>query len=539
MIAGELKPVLNLRDLDAKQMSQNCENRGMPSCDPHRVTALRQQVAELQQSADDIRSERKAVATLAKGSTPDAQQARARGAELRDRLQQIEADQGPIKADLLTEALKLPNTTHSRSPVGGEDKAVTVGLFGAESASAAIAKPTRLRNRAPQDHFELAESLGLVDWDAASRCTGPKFAMLTGQGALLELAVVQYTMLHLSTLGFTPVLPPDLAHRCIVSGCGFQPRGNESNIYEVEGTDLCLAATSEIALAGMHADSVLEGPGKGIPRLYAAFSHCFRREAGAAGRASRGLYRLHQFSKVEMMIVCSSEEHEDASAALPRQMQDLSLRRQLYLRTLRDLQGDAAGVETGAAGAADGVELEDVAAAEAKRAASERVEAILGPPPTLESDAWLEALVGVQASIMESLGLRGRILDMPTRELGASAYRKFDLEAWMPGRQLGEDTDDPGAWGEVTSASNCTDYQSRRLGMRYRDPATKKLVFAHTLNGTAVAVPRVIVAMLETWQQDDGAVLIPQALRPFLGGQELLEPVDATRQGIRAAGPRN
>jgi seryl-tRNA synthetase len=176
---------------------------------------------------------------------------------------------------------------------------------------------------------------------------------------------------------------------------------------------------------------------------------------------------------------------------------------------------------------------------EARRSAQAHVESVLGPAPTLESDAWLEALVGVQASLMESLGLRGRVLDMPTRELGASAHRKFDLEAWMPGRQVGEEDAAPGAWGEVTSASNCTDYQARRLGLRYRDPATKKLAFAHTLNGTAVAVPRVIVAMLETWQQDDGAVVVPQPLRPFLGGKQLLEPIDSARQGIRAAGPRS
>ena len=338
--------------------------------------------------------------------------------------------------------------------------------------------------QAALDHSVIAENLGIVDFDAAARSTGPKFSMLTGDGAMLELGVVNHVLGRMRSRGFMPILPPDVAHQSVIAGCGFQPRGDESNIYPLEGTDLCLSATSEIALAGMLADTILPEPATSLPRLYAAFSHCFRREAGAAGRASRGLYRLHQFSKVEMMIVCENRTCDDALAEVPERLRRQGIRDVLQ----RQL------IATGAAATTD----------EAEAKVADR----LGPRPTLVSDAWLEVLVGLQAGTMAELGLRGRILNMPTMELGASAHRKFDLEAWMPGRDVGDDAP-PGGWGEVTSASNCTDYQARRLGIRYRDPGTGKPVFAHTLNATAAAIPRVLVALLETYQTPTGSVRLP------------------------------
>jgi len=490
---------------NVESVTANCADRGVGAARPGRVAELHEEVASLARQAIALRTERNEVAKAARGKSENALRARERGAAIRSELQEVEAREAPLQQELLAEALLVPNTTHPRSPVGGEDEARRVAHFGSAAACGAPPAGLAASGAAPLDHLELAESLGLVDFDAAARSTGPKFSMLTGAGAMLELGIAQQTLAELRTLGFTPVLPPDVAHHSIVSGCGFQPRGDESNIYPLDGTDLCLTATSEIALAGMHADSILPTPADSMPRMYAAFSHCFRREAGAAGRASRGLYRLHQFSKVEMMVVCEDAAVEDAVAPIPERLQALSVRHRV-----REAAEAAGG---------------DPDEAEAS---------LLGERPRLLSDAWLEVLSGLQMRLAERYGLSGRVLDMPTRELGASAHRKFDLEAWMPGRDVA-DGEPRGAWGEISSASNCTDFQARRLGLRYRHPETGKPTFAHTLNATAAAVPRLIVAMLETHQQPDGSVVVPEGLRAAVG-TDRLEPVHETRRGIHARG---
>jgi seryl-tRNA synthetase len=247
---------------------------------------------------------------------------------------------------------------------------------------------------------------------------------------------VQYAFSKLLGHGYVPIITPDVARVDVLEGIGFIPRGPETQIYSLENTDLCLIATAEITLGGMCRDEILDEAK--LPLKYVGLSHCFRTEAGAPGRDTRGLYRVHQFTKVEMFVFCTPE------------------------------QSEAAHLE----------------------------------------------LLAIEEEIFQGLGLPYHVIDTCTGDLGGPAYRKYDLEAWMPGRGQG------GEFGEVTSTSNCTDFQARRLNVRYKSPKHKGTRFVHTLNGTAVAVSRALVAILENNQQADGSVVIPEALRPWLHGKE-------------------
>jgi seryl-tRNA synthetase len=231
---------------------------------------------------------------------------------------------------------------------------------------------------------------------------------------------------------------PDLARREVLEGIGFNPRGEETQIYSIENSDLCLIATAEITLGGYLADQVV--PADQLPIKLAGISHCFRTEAGAGGRAARGLFRVHQFTKVEMFAFTRPDQ----------------------------------------------------------------------------SDAMLDAFCQLECEIFDGLGIPYRVVDTATGDLGAPAYRKFDLEAWMPGR---------GQWGEVTSTSNCTDYQARRLNIRFKRKGEKGTELVHTLNGTAIAISRALIAVLENYQQADGSVVVPPALRTLVG-KERLTPVE-------------
>jgi len=287
----------------------------------------------------------------------------------------------------------------------------------------------------PLDHVALAEAHDLIDFDAGTRVAGHGFYFLKNEAVLLELAMIQLAVTRLREAGFTLMTTPDLARDEIIEGIGFLPRGPESQIYSIEGSDLSLVATAEITLGGALKDQVLEF--EDLPLRYAGISHCFRTEAGAHGRATRGIYRVHQFTKVEMFGFTE---------------------------------------------------------------------------PTLDaSNAFLEQVVGIEEDLFQSLEIPYRVVDTCTGDLGGPAYRKFDLEAWMPGRG------DGGTWGEVTSASNCTDYQARRLGIRCRAAGKKGTEFVHTLNGTAVAISRALIAVLENHQQSDGTIRIPEVLRPWIG----------------------
>lgn len=307
-----------------------------------------------------------------------------------------------------------------------------------------------------KNHVDVLESLDLIDFDSASVVSGSKFYYLRGAAAMLELALVNWALQCAMAKGFTPITTPDLVRESVLEKCGFQPRADNTQTYSVTDSDLCLTGTAEVPLGGIYMDKVVEEAV--LPIKMAAFGHCFRTEAGAAGAAGKGLYRVHQFSKVEMFVICTPEE----------------------------------------------------------------------------SDALHEELIGIEEEMFTALGLHYKILDMPSGDLGAPAYRKFDVEAWMPGLQR---------YGEISSASNCTDYQARRLNIRYRvaakpdaargddteAPKKKKAkkgsptAFCHTLNATACAVPRMIVAIMENFQQADGSVVVPEVLRPYLGGLAVIE----------------
>ena len=346
------------------------------------------------------------------------------GRTLRDKVGALEGQSKKVEKDLRDVLLTIPNMSHADAPVGttAQDNKV-IRRWGVPRNFDFPAK----------DHIALAEALDLVDFEAGSKVAGQKFYFLKNDAVLLELALVQYAMSMLIKDGYTPIITPDVARNEVLEGIGFIPRGPETQIYSLENTDLCLIATAEITLGGMHQDQILDE--LQLPIKYVGLSHCFRTEAGAPGRDTRGLYRVHQFTKVEMFSFCAHDQSE--------------------------------GIH--------------------------------------------EELLRIEESIFQGLGLPYQVIDTCTGDLGGPAYRKFDIEAWMPGRG------DGGEYGEVTSTSNCTDYQARRLNIRYKIPGQKGTRFVHTLNGTAVAVSRAILAILENNQQADGSVLIPEALRSIVG----------------------
>ncbi len=388
-----------------------------------RFIALEDQRRALQKRIEDVRAASNAVA---KNRDTSVDEKRAQGTALREEEAKLAAELAPIEAEAQQIYLTIPNLTFEGSPKGGEDASAEID-FGKT--------PKPEFGFSPKDHIELMEAHGMVNLSAAAKVAGSGFYFLTGAGALLEMALVRYGLDMAMAEGFTPVITPDLARDSLMQGAGFVPRGNESNTYRVEDTDLNLIATSEITLVGMVADEILD-PAQ-LPIKLAGMSHCFRSER-AHGSLTRGIYRVHQFTKTEMVIVCTPEDAE---------AHHLKMRE-------------------------------------------------------------------IEQRVFDGLEIPYRVLEIATGDLGASAFRKFDLEAWMPGRN-------GGSWGEVTSTSNCTDFQSRRLNIRYRDSSGKPQ-FAYTLNGTALSVCRAMIALVENHQQADGSIRIPAALRPYMGGQEFI-----------------
>src|ERR1043166_4391307 len=409
-----------IRDnLDA--VKANCKNRNV-NADVDRVVALDDERKRLI-SAMQVKQQEANASAKSVGQEKDPakkQELIARGKQLREELAAFDPQLKHIEADLKAVVSTIPNMTHPAAPIGAlpTDNKV-IKTWG---------EPTKFDFK-PKDHVAVAEALDLVDFEAGSAVSGQKFYFLKNEAVLLELALVQYAINTLMEHGYTPVITPDLAKQEVLEGIGFMPRGPETQIYSIENSELCLIATAEITLGGMHRDKVFEE--LDLPQKYVGLSHCFRTEAGAPGRDTRGLFRVHQFTKVEMFAFCVPEE----------------------------------------------------------------------------SDAIHMELLAIEEEIFQGLGLPYQVIDTCTGDLGGPAYRKYDLEAWMPGR--GE----KGEYGEVTSTSNCTDFQARRLNVRYKTPGQKGTKFVHTLNGTAVACTRALVAILENYQNADGSVTVPEVLR--------------------------
>ncbi len=421
--------------LDAKSLAERREEiaasirrRGVRA-DLEAAIALHERVAAKQHEANE--TNRRRNEHQERGKKPLAPEERAahtaEGRALKEAVSRVESELEALRAKLDARLRELPNFLHPEVPDGGEDDARELRRVG---------EPPRFAF-APRDHLALVEALELVDFEGGARVAGQKFYYLKNEAVLLELALQRFAIDVLLEEGFTPFVTPDVARPEILEGIGFSPRGEETQIYSIANADLCLVGTAEITLGGLYADALLDE--EQLPLLLAGISHCFRTEAGAAGRESKGLYRVHQFTKVEMFAITRPED----------------------------------------------------------------------------SEAMHTRLLAIEERIYQALELPYRVVDIAARDLGAPAYRKFDVEAWMPGR--GE----RGSWGEISSASNCTDYQARRLRVRFRRKSTRKNEFVHMLNGTAVSNARLILALLENHQRADGSVAIPRALQPYVGREAI------------------
>ena len=412
---------------NARAVEENCKNRGV-AADVGLVVELADRRSELIQELNELRQRQNQVAKSIGKERDEGSRGRLieESRTMKERIPARETELHEVEERLRDEQLKIPNMTHPNSPIGKDDtENVEIRRWG-EIPEFAFE---------PRDHVELGDLLGIIDFDAGAKTTGSKFYFLRGDAVLLELGLIRYALDILMECGYEPTVTPDLARDEALVGTGFIPRGPETQIYSVEDSDLSMIATAEITLAGQHADEILAE--EQLPLRYAGLSHCFRTEAGSHGRASRGLYRVHQFTKVEMFAFTTPEQSESIH----------------------------------------------------------------------------DEMVEIEERIFQGLGLSYRVVDICTGDLGGAAYRKYDLEAWMPGRN---------DFGEVTSTSNTTDYQARRLRVRYRQDGGRPQLL-HTLNGTALAMSRALIALLEIYQQQDGSVRLPEALIPYVG-KEALEP---------------
>ncbi|MDR0502152.1 MAG: serine--tRNA ligase [Treponema sp.] len=427
--------------LDYKFIAENLEavkaniaSRFMKA-DAGAVASLYNNRTELTTNLQSLQQKRNANADAMKAKLSQEERSALieEGKKLKEEIAAAESRLAEVEKELLTEARKIPNMAHPDAPAGKEDKD--------NLEVKRVGEPVTFSFE-PSDHVKLGQDLDIIDFDAGTKVSGTKFYYLKNEGVYLELGLVRYALDILQKKGFTPFITPDIAREEILEGIGFNPRGAESNVYTLEGEESpslrsCLVGTAEITLGGYYSNTIL--PKDKLPLRMAGLSHCFRREAGAAGQFSKGLYRVHQFTKLEMFVFCLPEE----------------------------------------------------------------------------SGSFHEELRSIEEEIFQGLEIPFRVVDTCTGDLGAPAYRKWDLEAWMPGRASLPGRNN-GEWGEVTSTSNCTDYQARRLNIRFKDSDGKNK-FVHMLNGTAIAVSRAIIAILENFQQADGTVKIPKALVPYAG----------------------
>jgi seryl-tRNA synthetase len=410
---------------NAEAVKKNCENRGVPA-EIDRVVELEKQRRAKLAEAEEANRQANAISSQMGKATPEQREGlKLAGRKLRELKDQAQSEHDALDREIAGILQRVPNMTHPSAPIGQDDAS--------NKEIARGSTPIPSFDFQPKDHLELGAIHDMIDFEAGARVAGAGFYFLKRDAVLLELALQQFAVSQLVARGFVPVTTPDVANTDVLHGIGFIPRGPETQIYSIENTDLNLVATAEITLGGMYANQVLEADQ--LPLKLVGISHCFRTEAGAAGRASRGLYRVHQFTKIEM-----------------------------FAFTLPD-----------------------------------------------QSDHMHEELRQIECELFDLLEIPYRVVDTATGDLGGPAYRKYDLEAWMPGRGQG------GEWGEVTSTSNCTDYQARRLNIRFRTPGEKGTHLTHTLNGTAIAISRAIIALLENHQQSDGSIRIPRSLHPWMG----------------------
>ncbi|MBR5372806.1 MAG: serine--tRNA ligase [Oscillospiraceae bacterium] len=414
-----------------QKVRQNIIDRNM-ECDIDRLLTVYRTLKDVRAKVEGTRTEINQNQKKIKSAASDAerQEIVAKGKELKETLAAAQQELTDLEAEYQALMFTVPNMMADDTPIGkNEDLNVEVDRF---------MEPTKF-DFTPKNHVELGKALDLIDLDAGTKVAGTKFYYLKNELVLLDLAIQQFCFQKLIKKGFTPLITPDLAKSDILRGSGFNPRGGERNIYNIEGMDLNLIATAEITIGGMLSGQTFEE--KDLPMKFCALSHCFRTEAGAAGRAGYGLYRVHQFTKVEMYQFTTNETGEDA----------------------------------------------------------------------------LQELLGIEKEIYQDLKIPFRVIRICSGDMGAPAFKKYDIEAWMPGKG------DNGEYGEVTSVGNFTNYQSRRLNIKYIDKDGNKQ-YINTLNGTASATGRTMLTIMENYQNADGSITIPEVLVPFMGGITKIGP---------------
>ncbi|MBK8463683.1 MAG: serine--tRNA ligase [Nigerium sp.] len=421
-----IDPKILRTDPDAVRRSQVA--RGEPTGLVDELVAADESRRSLIASSEAARAEQKSLSKQIPRASGDQKAALlARTKELAASVKRATAEADAAKEQFDTLLRMLPNVIIDGVPAGGEEDFVVLEHVGSPRDFAA-------EGFEPRDHLEIGEILGAIDMERGAKVSGSRFYFLTGVGALLELALVQHAMTTATTWGFTPILPPALVKPSAMEGTGFLGQAAE-NVYRLEADDLYLVGTAEVPLAAYHSDEIL--PAETLPRLYAGYSPCFRREAGTYGKDTRGIFRVHWFDKVEMFAYCAPEDAEALHARL----------------------------------------------------------------------------LGYEKEFLGSLEIPFRVIDVAAGDLGLAAARKYDCEGWIPSQ---------GRYREITSTSNCTEFQARRLDIRMKDAdGTRPLA---TLNGTLCAMTRTIILILENHQQPDGSVRVPEALRPYLGGREVLTP---------------
>jgi seryl-tRNA synthetase len=390
-----------------------------------------QELSALQEKRNQIAFEQARILNSGGGgNSSGSSSVHEQGRSLKAQIAVLEEEAAAAAVAAAAAAEVIPNMTHAATPLSEPSLLRYIGRkreFGFE----------------PRDHEELLRIHKGANFEAAAAAVGARFTYLMNNIALMEMALINWALVLCAADGFTPVLTPDVVQSEVMKSCGFQPRGPASQVYSIADESLCLIATSEITLAALYKGTTVDV--SKTPVNMVGFSHCFRREVGGAGAQNRGLFRLHQFSKVELFTICGPDSKDDQAA--------------------------------------------------------------------------FDKIIALQTRIVEALQLHAHVLQMPANDLGASATRKIDIEAWMPGRKC---------FGEISSASSCGDYQTRRLNIRCKSaasPGSGSKPFAYTLNGTALAVPRIILAILETHQQQDGSIRIPPPLQPFMGGKDVILPL--------------
>ncbi|MEI7497749.1 MAG: serine--tRNA ligase [Candidatus Falkowbacteria bacterium] len=408
---------------NVKKIKKNAKNR-LADVDIDALIVLDTDKKQIESNLEQLRAERN-KASKTKPTPEVVEQMKTIGLKISE----LEQSLDQILPKFREMLMKVPNLTHPKVKVSAdEDDNPVLGQF---------LEPTKF-DFTPLDHVELALRLDLIDFDRASKVTGAKFYYLKNELALLEQALIQYAFATVIKYGFTPFITPDLAKQEVLEGLGYSPRGESTQIYSVADTDLCLIGTSEITMGGLHMDEVLDEAN--LPIKYAALSHCYRTEAGSYSKFAKGIFRVHQFTKVEMFVY-----------ATPSQ--------------------------------------------------SEKIH---------------KELLSIEKKIFSSLGIPYRVIDHCTADLGNPSYRTYDLEAWLPGKPKKDGS--TGDWAEITSTSNCTDFQARGLNIKYRTEKGEKQ-FVHMLNGTAISMARALIAIMENYQQADGTITIPNVLQKYMPGK--------------------